>query len=153
MTDTAPLSSDAIATMTGWEQLQAMLDKRLPAPPMAGVLNFRLVAIDEGRAVFEGTPEARFFNPMGTVHGGWALTLIDSACGCAGHTLLPAGATYGSLETKVNFTRAIGIETGTVRCEGRVLHPGRRVMTASAEIRDAKHRLLAHGTSTLMVVS
>jgi uncharacterized protein (TIGR00369 family) len=91
-------------------------------------------------------------NPLGGVHGGWALTLIDSATGCAAHTLLPAGASYASVETKANFTRPIRQDTGRVRAEGRVVSRGRQIITAEARILDADKRLLAHGTSTLMVL-
>jgi uncharacterized protein (TIGR00369 family) len=92
-------------------------------------------------------------NPLGIVHGGWALTLIDSACGCAAHTLLPAGDSYATIETKANFSRPIAEDSGRVRAEGRVVGRGRRIISCEARIVDAKGRLLAHGTSTLMVLA
>jgi uncharacterized protein (TIGR00369 family) len=90
-------------------------------------------------------------NPLGIVHGGFALTLIDSCCGCAGHTLLPAGAGYGTLETKVNFVRPIKFDTGVLRAEGRVLAHGRTIITAEGKIIDANGKLYAHGTSMCMI--
>src|SRR5271170_207711 len=105
--------------MSGRALLEAMMDGRLPAPPMMRTLTFTLTEIGEGSAVFEGDPGPHLLNPLGVIHGGWALTLIDSATGCAAHTLLPAGASYTTIETKVNFSRPIAKDTGRVRAEGR----------------------------------
>jgi uncharacterized protein (TIGR00369 family) len=138
--------------MTGREFLQAILDGRLPAPPIAQTLSFWLTEIGEGLAVFEGDAGPHLLNPLGIVHGGWALTLIDSATGCAAHTLLPAGASYATIETKANFSRPIAEDTGHVRAEGRAVGRGRRIISCEARVVDAKGRLLAHGTSTLMVL-
>ena len=138
--------------MTGREFLQAILDGRLPAPPIAKTLSFWLTEIGDGLAVFEGDAGPHLLNPLGIVHGGWALTLIDSAAGCAAHTLLPAGASYATIETKANFSRPISKDTGRVRAEGRAIGRGRRVISCEARVVDAKGRLLAHGTSTLMVL-
>ncbi len=143
---------DEIAGMTGLQVMQALIDGKLPAPPIAQTLSFWLVEVGDGLAVFEGETGPHVLNPLGIVHGGWALTLIDSATGCAGHTLLPPGVGYTSIETKANFTRPIRRDTGRVRAEGRVVNRGRRIMTAEARILDAERRLLAHGTSTLMVL-
>lgn len=148
-----PLDRAAIATMTGLEIMQGWLAGRLPVPPMNRTLDFTLVEASEGVAVFEGQPSADLLNPLGTVHGGWALTLIDSACGCAAFTILPAGVGYTSVETKANFTRAILPGSGVVRCAGRVLSPGRQIITTDAALTDQDGRLLAHGTSTIMVLS
>ena len=141
-----------IAGMTGLQVLQALIDGKLPAPPIAQTLSFWLVEVGDGSAVFEGETGPHMLNPLGIVHGGWALTLIDSATGCAGHTLLPPGVGYTSVETKANFTRPIKQDTGRVRAEGRVVSRGRQIITAEARILDADKRLLAHGTSTLMVL-
>src|SRR6202034_260041 len=103
------------------------------------------------QAVVEGDSGSHLLNPLGGVHGGWALTLIDSATGCAAHSLLPAGVGYASIETKANFTRPIKHDTGRVRAEGRVIGRGRQIMSAEARILDSSGRILAHGTSTLMV--
>ena len=138
--------------MSGREFLEAVMDGRLPAPPMARTLSFLLTEIGDGFAVFEGEAGEQLLNPLGIVHGGWALTLIDSATGCAGQTILPAGSSYTTIETKVNFSRPITTETGRVRAEGTVLGRGRRIISSEARIVDASGRLLAHGTSTLMVL-
>jgi uncharacterized protein (TIGR00369 family) len=137
--------------MSGIEALRAMLAGTFPPPSIADTLGFRLVDVAEGYALFEGEPSARILNPMGMVHGGFALTLIDSACGCAGHTLLPPGAGYGTLETKANFVRPIKFNTGTLRAEGRVLAQGRTIITSEGKITDAQGRLYAHGTSTCLI--
>lgn len=144
---------EVAATLSGLELLQGALEGRLPGAPIAQGLNFRLVEVADGRAVFEGEPGEEHLNPLGSVHGGWALTLIDSACGCAAHTTLPAGVGYTTLETKANFTRALRPEGGTVRTEGTVLARGRTIITAEARMTDADGRLLAHGTSTLLVLT
>jgi uncharacterized protein (TIGR00369 family) len=141
-----------IAGLTGREMLDAMLAGRLPAPTMAETLGFRLVQVDDGVAIFEAEPGPHLLNPLGSVHGGWAMTLIDSAAGCALHSRLPAGAGYTTVETKVNMTRAIHADGGIVRCEGRVLTHGRQIATAEAKLTDAAGKLLAHGTSTLIIL-
>jgi len=141
-----------LLTMSGLEAMQALIRGEFAAPSIAAALDFTLAEVEDGRAVFEGEPSDRILNPLGLVHGGWALTLIDSACGCAGHTTLPAGVGYTSLETKVNFVRAITPQTGRVRAEGVVLARGRTIITADAKVTDANGKLLAHGTSTLLVM-
>ncbi|MDX2237930.1 MAG: PaaI family thioesterase [Hyphomonadaceae bacterium] len=138
--------------MTGLEAMRALMTRQLEGVSIAKTLNYWLTEVDDGRAVFEGEPTAAVLNPLGIVHGGWALTLIDSACGCAVHTTLPPGVGYTSLETKVNFTRAITPETGRVRCEGLVVARGRTILTAEARLTDGRNRLLAHGSSTLMAL-
>jgi uncharacterized protein (TIGR00369 family) len=138
--------------LSGLDFLQAMIDGRLPGPPIAEPLGFRLLEVAKGVAIFEGTPGPHLLNPLGSVHGGWALTLIDSACGCALHTELHAGVGYTTVETKVNFTRPIDPDAGPVRCEGRVLSHGRQIGTAEARLLSADGKLLAHGTSTLIIL-
>jgi uncharacterized protein (TIGR00369 family) len=140
-----------VAGMTGRDILQAIIEGKLPSPPIAQTLGFWLAEVGDGRCVFEGDTGTHLLNPLGGVHGGWALTLIDSAAGCAAHTLLPPGVGYASLETKANFTRPIKHDTGRVRAEGRVVGRGRQIMSAEARILDSSGRILAHGTSTLMV--
>ena len=144
---------EAIAAMTGKEVLEAVMNGDLPAPPMARTLDFDLVEVGDGSAVFEGRPGAAFLNPMGAVHGGWAMTLVDSAAGCAGMTLLPPGARYTTVETKVNFARPITPSTGRVRAEAKIVVRGRRIFSAEARVTDADGRVLAHGTSTLMLLN
>ena len=142
----------AMARFSGIEVLREMIAGRVAGPAMAGWLRFGLVEVAEGRAVFEGEPDGRFLNPMGMVHGGWALTLIDSATGCALHSLLPAGTGYTTVETKANMTRAIRPDDGKVRCEGRVLSHGRQIATAEARLLSEDGKLLAHGSSTLIIL-
>jgi uncharacterized protein (TIGR00369 family) len=142
----------ALMSMSGLEALQALVDGKYPPPSISETMGFRLVAVDHGFVAFEGEPSAQVLNPLGVVHGGWALTLIDSACGAAGHTTLPAGVGYGTLETKANFVRPIAASTGTLRAEGRVLAQGRTILTAEAKLTDAKGKLYAHGTSTCMII-
>ena len=143
---------EQIGKLSGLEFLKAMIAGRLPAPPIAEPLGFRLVDVEKGRAVFEGIPGPHLLNPLGSVHGGWALTLIDSAAGCAVHTELDPGTGYTTVETKVNFTRPIDPNGGAVRCEGRVLSRGRQIATAEAHLRSAEGKLLAHGSSTLIIL-
>ena len=138
--------------MTGKEILQAIIDGRLPHPPISETLTFWLVEIDDGFAAFEGEPSDHLLNPMGTVHGGWAMTLIDSAAGCAGYSLIPAGAGFRTVETKANLSRPITSDSGRVRAEAHVVSQTRQVASTEARVTSRDGRVLAHGTSTLMVV-
>ena len=147
------LEQGQIKSLTGLQILEAMVAGRAPRPPMSDTMGFRLVEIERGRAVFEGAPGPHLLNPLGAVHGGFALALIDSACGCAVHSELDAGIGYTTVETKVNFTRPIDPAGGPVRCEGRVLSRGRQIATAEAYLRSGDDKLLAHGTSTLIILA
>lgn len=138
--------------LTGLELIHAMIAGRVPEPPIAGLMGFALIEAEEGRAVFEGVPFAGLLNPLGSVHGGWALTLIDSAAGCAVHTKLGAGVGYTTVETKVNFARPISRDSGTVRAIGEVVTHGRTIATAEARLLSQDGKILAHGTSTLMIL-
>jgi len=137
--------------LSGLEFLQEGIAGRLPRPPMADLMDFRLVEADHGRAVFEGQPAEFHYNPIGVVHGGLAATLLDSAMGCAVHSILPASAGYTTLEIKVNFIRALTINTGVIRAEARVIHGGARTATAEGHLRDRDGRLYAHATTTCMI--
>jgi uncharacterized protein (TIGR00369 family) len=141
-----------VAGKTGREILQAIVDGRLPHPPICETLSFRITEVGDGFAAFEGEPGGHLLNPMGSVHGGWALTLIDSAGGCAGLSLLPAGCGYATIETKANFARPITGDTGRVRAEARVVAQGRQVISAEARVLGSDGKVLAHGTSTLLVL-
>ncbi len=143
---------DRMAGLSGLELMQKMAAGELPAPPIAQTLDFRLVEATRGRAVFECVPAEFHYNPIGVVHAGLALTLMDSAMGLAFVTTLDEPLGWTTLEVKANFTRALTVETGVVRCVGSVVHPGRRVATTEARIEDSDGRLCAHGTSTILVL-
>lgn len=142
----------AARTMTGMQYLRAMMAGEYPPPPIAHTLGFTLAEVDDGRAVFTLEPAEFHYNPIGMVHGGVAATLLDSAMGCAVHTQLAAGVGYTTLEMKINLLRAITRDTGPTACEGRVLHLGRTTALAEARLTDAAGRLLAHATSTCLLI-
>lgn len=137
--------------LNGLAQMQALIAGG-QRPGIGDALDFTLVEVGEGTAVFEGTPGAHAYNPMGIVHGGYFATLLDSACGCAVHTVLNAQQAYTTLELKVAFHKAMNAQTGVVRAEGKVLTFGRRVAYSEAKLTDASGRLLASATSTLLVM-
>jgi uncharacterized protein (TIGR00369 family) len=140
-----------MATMPGLDFVRAIFDGKLPAPPiMQGIEPFASTA-EPGVVVMHSTPGFRHYNPIGSVHGGYAATLLDSVMGLAVHTMLPAGTGYTTLEFKISFIRGMTGDTGPVRSEGRTLNVGRRAATAEARITDAKGRLLAHATTTCLV--
>ncbi|MBI2725553.1 MAG: PaaI family thioesterase [Polaromonas sp.] len=140
------------AQLSGKELLQAIIDGTLPQAPISRTMAFWIVEVGDGFAAFEGEPGPQLLNPMGTVHGGWALTLIDSVAGCAGLSTLPAGVGYTTVETKGNFSRPITHNTGRVRAEARVVSPGRQIISVEAKVVGADGRVLSHGTSTLLVL-
>ncbi len=142
---------DQIAGRTGLEMMQAMLDGQLPAAPIATTLDFLLIEVAPGRAVFQGTPGAQLLNPLGTVHGGWFATLLDSALGCAVHTLMPPGRGYTTAELGVNMVKALTPKVQRVRAEGKVIHCGRQLATAEARLVGADGTLYAHATTTCLV--
>jgi uncharacterized protein (TIGR00369 family) len=139
-------------SLSGLETLRAVMDGRLPDIPMARSLGYRLVEVDEGRVVFVGLPDARFLNPMGTVHGGWASTLLDSCVACAVHSALKPGQAYTTLELKVMFHRALTPDVGPVRAEGRLLSVGRRAGFAEGKLTGPDGKLYASATSTCIVM-
>jgi len=143
---------DAGATMSGLDYLNAVFGGKLPPPPIARTLDFTGAEIEEGRAVFAAEPGEFLYNPIGVVHGGFAMTILDSAMGCAVHSMLAAGEGYTSLDTSVNFVRPITLKTGRVRCEGKVIYRGGRVATAEGKLtEESTGKLLAHGTTTCLV--
>jgi uncharacterized protein (TIGR00369 family) len=141
-----------MAGRSGLEFMQMMAAGELSPPPIAQTLGFRLVEVERGTAVFECEPAEYHYNPIGIVHAGLAMTLMDSAMGLAFVTTLDEPVGWTTLEVKANFTRALTAETGAVRCTGSVVHPGRRVATTEARVEDAQGRLCAHGTSTILVL-
>ena len=134
----------------GLEQLQAMLTGALRAP-IGDKLDFHLVEIERGRAVFEATPDPSVYNPFGAVHGGYAATLLDSACGIAVHSQLEANRGHTTLELKVSYVRGLNAKSGKLRAVGRTISVGRRVAFAEATLHDVDGRLCATATSTLLV--
>lgn len=137
--------------LTGLQQMQAMLDGKLPYPHIADTLDFSLVEIGEGRAVFQGQPQLKHYNPLGTVHGGWYATLLDSAVGCAVHTAMPVGRAYTTAELSVNIVRAASYKSGPLRAIGTVIHAGRQLATAEGRIVGPDGKLYAHATTTCLV--
>jgi uncharacterized protein (TIGR00369 family) len=142
---------DQIAGKTGLQMMQAMLRGEIPYPHIAKTLNFLIVEVDSGRAVFQGTPGVEHLNPMGSVHGGWFATLLDSALGCAVHTMMPPGSGYTTAELGVNLVKAITPKVQRVRAEGKVIHCGRQLATAEARLIGPDGTLYAHATTTCLV--
>jgi uncharacterized protein (TIGR00369 family) len=140
-----------MAAMAGIDFVRAMFEGRLPTPPIMQTIEPFDSSAEPGVVVMYSTPGFRHYNPIGSVHGGYAATLLDSAMGLAVHSALPAGSGYTTLEFKVSFIRGMTRDTGPVRTEGRILNVGRRAATAEARITDAKGRLLAHATTTCLV--
>jgi uncharacterized protein (TIGR00369 family) len=140
-----------IASRSGLQFLTDMANGILPQPPMCATLGFRLIEVADGYARFDGEPEFRHYNPIGTVHGGFAATLLDSALGCAIFTTLAKGEAWTTLELKLNMVRPITKETGTVRAEGRIVHRGRTVGTADGTVKDRAGKLYAHASTTCMI--
>jgi uncharacterized protein (TIGR00369 family) len=137
--------------LSGLEYLRAAFGDARTLPPVAGLMGLRAVTFEEGRAVFEAEPAEFHYNPIGTVHGGFAATLLDSAMSCAVHAACKPGQVYTTVEIKVNYVRPMTAETGTVTVEGRTISVGGRVATSEGRITDARGRLLAHGTATCLL--
>ena len=142
---------DQLTGKTGLQLMQGMLDGELPYAEIAQTLDFMLIEVGPGRAVFQGTPLQRHFNPMGSVHGGWFATLLDSALGCAVHTLMPPGRGYTTAELGVNMVKAITPKVQRVRAIGTVIHAGRQLATAEARLVGPDGTLFAHATTTCLV--
>ncbi|MBX3610412.1 MAG: PaaI family thioesterase [Hydrogenophaga sp.] len=140
-----------IAGMSGLAQMQAMLRGELPYAAIAPTLDFTIVDVGDGMATFQGTPLPRHFNPMGSVHGGWFATLLDSALGCAVHTKMPPGRAYTTAELSVNIVRALNPKVPRVRAIGQVIHAGRQLATAEARLVGPDGTLYAHATTTCLV--
>ena len=136
---------------SGLDLLRGILDGRHPPPPFALTTNCLLHEVDEGRVVFKGTPSAAFFNPLGSIHGGWTAGIMDSAMACAIHSVLKAGQAYTTLEFRVHLVRAVLPTSGELFCEGRIVHRGGQVATSEGYLRDAAGKLYAHGTETCLI--
>ena len=142
---------EQVAGLSGLQMMQKMLAGDLPYPHIADTLDFAIVEVAVGRAVFQGTPQLMHYNPLGSVHGGWYATLLDSALGCAVHTTVPAGYGDTTAELGVNIVRAASATTGPLRAIGQVIHSGRQLATAEARIVGPDGRLYAHATTTCLV--
>ncbi|WP_019645059.1 PaaI family thioesterase [Novispirillum itersonii] len=142
-----------ISAEDGMTYLNGILEGRHPAPPIARTLGFGLGEISPGHAVFEGTPTEDHYNPIGTVHAGFAATLLDSCMACSVHTTLKAGEAYTTLEFKINLVRAITVKTGPVRAIGTLIHRGSRIATAEGKLVDADGKIYATATTTCMIMA
>jgi uncharacterized protein (TIGR00369 family) len=139
-------------TISGIAYLRALQSGELPPPPIAVLMGMWITEVSEGRVVFAAEPSEYHYNPLGTVHGGVMATLLDSALGCAVQSMLPAATTFTTLELKVNYLRPITAKTGTVYCEGKIIHVGGRIATAEGRLTDAGGKLYAHGTTTCIIL-
>jgi len=142
-----------VAELSGLEIFARMHDGRLPAPPIAKLLDMTMSDYEHGRVAFVSTPHGELYNPLGTVHGGYTAALLDSCMGCAVHSTLKAGQAYTTVELTVNYVRALTEATGEVRAEGKIISLGRQIATAEGRLTDASGKLLAHGTTTCIIFS
>lgn len=141
-----------MAELSGLEFLERLVDGRIAPPPITGTLGFRMTRVERGLAVFVGETGEHLYNPLGSVHGGYLATLLDSALGCAVMSELPVGRAYTTVQLNVNMVRPVFAGTGPLRCEGRTLHVGRTVATAQAQVvGEEDGKLYAHATTTCAV--
>ena len=143
---------EQFAGRTGMQVFEAMLAGEIPVPPISATLDFLLVEAEPGRVQFQGKPQFAHYNPMGSVHGGWIATLLDSALACAIHTLLPAGKTYTTLELKVNYVKALTDKVPLVRAVGEVIYSGGKIGTSQGKLIGPDGTLFAHATTTCIVL-
>ena len=142
---------EQVAGMSGMQMFEAMFAGELPYPPIGETLDFLPIEVSPGRAVFQGRPMDRHYNPLGTVHGGWMATLLDSCVGCAVHSTLPAGKAYTTAELKVNFVRAVTTRVPLLRAVGTVIHVGKRMATADGRLVGPDGKLYAHASTTCFI--
>jgi uncharacterized protein (TIGR00369 family) len=147
------VSPQVATAIAGVDFLKGLRDRTQPAPPFAVETDIWLVEAEPGRVVFEATPSSRFYNPLGTVHGGWISTLLDSAMGCAVHSVLKPGQTYTTVDMNISFVRPVFAKTGKLRCEGKIIHAGGRIATADGRVWDQAGTLIAHGSETCLVMA
>lgn len=147
----APVSLAVASQRTGLDLLRGIMNGELPPAPISRTLNFILAEVEPGRVVFQGTPKPEFFNPIGSIHGGWTSTLLDSCVACAVHSMLPLGKAYTTVELKVNFVKAVMPDTGPLRAEGKIISMGNRIGTAEGRLIDADGKLYAHATTTCLI--
>jgi uncharacterized protein (TIGR00369 family) len=146
------ISPQMVEKYSGIELLKMMIAGELAGPPIARLMNFHLSKVEPGIALFRGTPSLEHYNPAGTVHGGWAATVMDSALGCAVQSMCPKGVIYTTVELKVNLVRPLFDNSGEVECEGRIVHFGRTIATSEAKLTRADGKLVAHGSTTCAVM-
>jgi uncharacterized protein (TIGR00369 family) len=144
-------SMETLKALPGLDFLQRIADGRLPRAPICDTLNFQLLEVERGRAVFQGAPKPEHYNPLGTIHGGWPATLLDSCMACAVHTTLPAGQGYTTVEFKLNLVRPILGNTGPLRAEGKLINAGRTLATSEGRLFGPDGKLYAHGTETCLL--
>lgn len=140
-----------LVNISGLEYLQGIVDGKFPSPTISRALNFRISEVSEGSVTFTGIPTQDYMNPIGTVHGGYAATLLDSALACAVHSICPVGHASTTVELKINYVRPIMPDTGRLFARGTVIHPGRQLATSEAKLTDENGKLFAHGTQTCSV--
>ncbi len=150
-TPTGSVPMEMAVRQSGIELFRMMIAGELPPPPIAKTMNILLSEAEEGRVIFRGIPRAEHYNPLGTIHGGWPATILDSALGCCVHTMLPAGMAYTTIEFKVNLVRPLFESSGEVICEGRVIHVGRTIATSEATLKTSEGKLIAHGSETCAI--
>jgi uncharacterized protein (TIGR00369 family) len=151
-TATGVSTVETIRSMSGLDFLRAIADGTLPHPPIGDAMNFCFLEASKGHAVFLGVPTQSHYNPIGSIHGGWACTLLDSCMACSVQTTLAAGQGYTTVELKVNLVRPILSETGPIRAEGRVINAGRTIATAEGRLIGSDGKLYAHGTTTCLIL-
>jgi uncharacterized protein (TIGR00369 family) len=145
------VTRETLVSEDGKSFLRGMLDGRHPRAPYSDTMDIDLVEVEEGRVVFVGKPSARYLNPVGTIQGGWAATILDGAMAHCVHTTLKVGENYTTLEMKISFVRPVLPSTGIVRCEGKLIHRGSRTATSEGRLFDQRGKMLAHGSETCMI--
>lgn len=145
------ISPAKMVSMSGKALFDAVFAGELPSPPIGETLDFIPIHIEDGSAIFQGRPAQQHYNPLGSVHGGWFCTILDSAVGCAIHSTLPAGKGYTTLEIKVNMIRALTKAIPLVRAEAKIIHVGRQTATAEGRIIGPDGKLYAHATTTCLI--
>ena len=145
------VTREILLAEAGMSFVRGMMEGRHPGAPYAHTMDMDLVEVEEGQVVFAGRPSARFLNPVNTIHGGWAATILDAAMAYCVHTTLKVGENYTTLEMKINYVRPVLPSCGIVRCTGKLIHRGSRVATSEGQLLDERGKLLAHGSETCMI--
>jgi uncharacterized protein (TIGR00369 family) len=146
-----PLPREQLTGLSGRETLEKVLSGEFPSPPFAPTMLIDLIEVGEGRVAFRGQPDFSFLNPMGTVHGGWIATILDSAMGCAVHSTLKPGQLYTTTAMTINYVRPLMADSGEVRCEATTVYSGARMATSEGRLIDGKGRIIAHGSESCLI--